>query len=129
MENTDNTDEIVYNIKKRVLKIGGIFMRVAITNNGKNVAEQFGKAISFTVYEVAKGKTKGKIVINVSASGGSDALLFILKNEGVEVLLCGQISEQMKVDLENYGIEVVDGLRGNVNALLRAYLMGRIKGV
>lgn len=101
-------------------------MRIAITNNGKNVAEKFDKAINFTVYEVDKGKAKGKSVINVSTSGGNEALIFILKNEGVNVLLCGAISERIKEALEGYGVEVVDGLRGNVNMLLRAYVLGKI---
>lgn len=101
-------------------------MRVAITNAGKNVAEQFGKTVSFTIYEVTKSKPRGKMVINVSASGGGEALLYILKNEEVEVLLCGQIDEKTKVSLAKCGIEVKDGLRGNVNAVLRAYLMGKI---
>lgn len=103
-------------------------MRVAVTNNGRNIADQFGKTISFTIYEVIKNSSRGRTVINVSDSGGGDALLFILKNENVEVLLCGKITERIKEGLESYGIEVVDGLRGNVNAILKAYLMGKIKG-
>lgn len=101
-------------------------MRIAVTTDGKNVASYFGKTIKFTIFEILKGRTKGKLLIDVSASGGHDALTYILKNEGVEVLLCGEITEKMKTDLEKCGIEVIAGLRGNINALLRAYMRGRI---
>lgn len=100
-------------------------MRIAITTRGKSVAEEFGRSISFTIYEVAEGKTRGRVVINVSDSGGGDALLFILRNERVEVLLCGRIEQGVRCSLEKNGIEVIEGLRGSVNRVLKAYLLGR----
>lgn len=103
-------------------------MRIAVTSDGKNVSSQFGKTIKFTIFEILKGRTKGKLLIDVSASGGHDALTYILKNEGVEVLLCGEITEKMRVELENQGIEVISGLRGNISAVLRGYMRRQIRG-
>lgn len=103
-------------------------MRIAVTTDGKNVSSYFGKTIKFTIFEILKGRTKGKLLIDVSASGGHDALTYILKNEGVEVLLCGEITEKMKAELESQGVEVIAGLRGNISTVLRAYVRGHIKG-
>lgn len=100
-------------------------MRIAITTDGKNIAKQVGSTIKFMIFEIFRGQTKGKLLIDVSACGGQDALTYILKNEGVEVLLCGGITEQLKMDLERYGIEVVAGLKGNINTVLKAYIRGR----
>lgn len=102
-------------------------MRIAITTNGKNVSEQFGKAIKFTIFEVLRGQMKGKLLINVSAGGGQEALIYILKNEGVEVLLCQGISEKVKTELEKYGIKVISGLRGNIHSLIKAYIKGELE--
>lgn len=102
-------------------------MRIAVTTNGRNVSEEFGSTIKFTIFEVLRGQTKGKLLIDVSASGGQDALIYILKNEGVEVLLCGKISEQIKKELEKYGIRVMSGLRGNIQTHIRSYIRDHLK--
>lgn len=102
-------------------------MRIAITTNGNNVSEKFGKTIKFTIFEVLHGRTKGKLLINVSASGDQEALIYVLKNEGVEVLLCGEIAERLKKELEKYGIKVVVGLKGNIHAILKAYIRGNLR--
>lgn len=102
-------------------------MRIAITTDGKNVSSHFGKTVKFTIFEILKGRTKGKLLIDVSASGGEGALVYVLKNERVEVLLCGEIAEKIRLELENQGIEVIAGLRGNINAVLRGYLRRQSK--
>lgn len=104
-------------------------MRIAVTTNGKKVSEQFGKTVKFTIYEVLRGQMRGKLLIDVSAGGGQEALVYILKNEGVEVLLCGEIAPQIKEALERYGIQVISGLRGNSQALIKGYLRGGLKEV
>lgn len=101
-------------------------MRVAVTTKGKSIAEQSDRRIYFTIYEVANGKTRGRIIAHASDSGNGDAMAFILKNEGVKVLLCGAIKEKIKNGLKNCGIEVVDGQKGNVDSLIKAYLLGKL---
>lgn len=102
-------------------------MRIAVTSDGKNVSSHFGKTIKFVIFEIFKGKTRGKLLIDVSASGGHDALIYILKNEGVQVLLCGEITEKIKVELENQGIEVISGLKGNIISVLKGYMRRQIR--
>lgn len=52
-------------------------MRIAVTSNGKSISSDFRKTIKLIVFEILKGKTRGKIIIDVSASGGYDALRYI----------------------------------------------------
>lgn len=104
-------------------------MRIAVTTNGKKVSEQFGRTIKFTIFEVLRGQMRGKLLIDVSASGGQEALIYILKNEGVEVLLCGEISEKVREELTKYNIEVISGLKGNIHSLIRAYTKGYLEEV
>lgn len=105
-------------------KTGGMCMRIAVMNNGRKVAEHPEETISFAIFDIIKGK--GKVAVNVSTKGEGDALLFILKNEGAQVLLCGEINEAIRMQLEKQGIEVVSGLRGSIRRLIKAYTMGHI---
>lgn len=102
-------------------------MYIAVTTDGSNISTHFERAIKFTIFEILKGRTKGKLVIDVSESGGEEALTYILINEGVDVLLCGEIKETARAELENQGIKVIPGLRGNVSTAVGAYTRGRIK--
>lgn len=106
---------------------GGLLVRIAITTEGRNISQEIGKTIKFMIVEVVKGKVKGKFLIDVSACGGQDAVTYILKNEAVEVLLCGKITEQLKMDLKKHHIEVVADLKGNTNIVLKDYIRGYIK--
>lgn len=104
-----------------------MLMRIAVTTDGKNISPGMGKTLKFRIFEVLRGQSKGQLLVDVSACGGYEALTYILKNEGVDVLLCGDITEKMRTDLENYGIQVVAGLRGNIHGLLKAYVKGNLR--
>lgn len=99
-------------------------MRIAVMNKGRKVAEHPEETISFAIFDIIKGKEK--VAVNVSTKGEGDALLFILKNEGAQALLCGEINEGIRIQLEKQGIEVVSGLKGNIKRLIKAYTMGYI---
>lgn len=102
-------------------------MKIAVTVEGNKVSERCGKPIKFMIFEVLKGQLKGKLLVNVSTGGGQEALIYVLKNEGAEVLLCGEISEFVRTELQKYDIKVISGLRGNVHSLIRAYAKGALK--
>ena len=102
-------------------------MRIAVTGDKNKISERIGKTIEFTIFEIFPGQLKGKMIVSGSTGGGQDALIYVLKNEGAQVLLCGEISEAIKVGLERYGIQVISGLKGNVHSLIRAYAKGKFK--
>lgn len=97
-------------------------MRVAVASNGKNSSCDFSKAVKLVIFEVEKRKVRGRIMIDVSASGGDDALKYILRNEGVEVLLCGGITDETKIGLESQNIKVISEIQGNINSALSRYM-------
>lgn len=102
-------------------------MRIAVIGKGNKILERIDKSVEFTIFEIFPGQLKGKVVISGSMSGGQEALIYVLKNEGTEVLLCGEISDVIKMGLERQGIKVISGLRGNVHSLIRAYAKGSFK--
>lgn len=102
-------------------------MRIAVIGKGNKILERIDKSVEFTIFEIFPGQLKGKVVISGSMSGGQEALIYVLKNESTEVLLCGEISEVIKTRLEKYGIQVISGLKGNVHSLIRAYAKGSLR--
>ena len=102
-------------------------MRIAVASNGKNISSDFSKTLKLVIFEVIKGRARGKLMIDVSASGGDDALKYILRNEGVEILLCGVISDEIKIGLEKEGIKVISGVRGNINSALSGYMRNQVR--
>lgn len=117
----------MYTINIDKNRIGGIAMRIAVIGNRNKISEQMGKSVEFTIFEIFPGQLKGKMIVSGSMGGGQEALIYVLKNEGAEVLLCGEVSEVIKTELEKYGIQVISGLKGNVHSLIRAYAKGNFK--
>ena len=104
-----------------------MYMRIAVITDGKNISEKFSRVIRFTVFEVLGRQTREKLRINISADDKKEALIYIFKNEGIQVLLCSRIAEDTKMELEKNGIKVVSGLKGNTKNLIRAYMKGYLQ--
>ena len=102
-------------------------MRIAVITDGKNISEKFSRVIRFTVFEVLGRQTREKLRINISADDKNEALIYIFKYEGIQVLLCSRIAEDTKMELEKNGIKVVSGLKGNTKNLIRAYMKGYLQ--
>ena len=86
-------------------------MRVAITTDGRNIAENLTRTKEIEVFDIQNSRAQVRLRIDVTAGGGYEGVLYILQNEGVEVVLCGEINNEEKNDLEDYGIEVFSGAR------------------
>lgn len=97
-------------------------MKIALMVDSKNISKEICKTTEIQVFEVEKNKVKSKIKIDTTAGGGYEGLLYILYNEGVEVVLCGELQEDEKKDFMNYGLKVFSGAKGNPNKTLNAYM-------
>lgn len=97
-------------------------MRVAITTDGRSVSKQFLTTKGIEIFEVQQGKANNKMLVDTSVGGNYKDLSYILQNEGVDVLLCGEINSHEKQDLEACGIEVFSGAKGSTSSIFNAYL-------
>ncbi len=101
-------------------------MKIAVTTQENQVFQHFGKCESFTVFDIDDGKIKGSTVIDAAGNGHS-ALADFLKDNGVEVLLCGGIGGGARQMLSRAGIEFVSGVEGNIEDAVKAYISGGLK--
>lgn len=100
-------------------------MNIAVTYENGNVFQHFGKAQQFKVYHVDEGLVTAARVIDVVGTG-HEALADFLKENEIDVVLCGGLGDGMQAALNLVGIGVVSGLQGDADAVVQAYLRGEL---
>lgn len=100
-------------------------MKIAVTTDGTQIFQHFGKCPVFTLYTVDGGVIREKKTIDASQNGHA-ALTGFLKNAGVDTVICGGIGEGAKQMLSASGIRLVSGITGDIDAAVRALLAGKL---
>ena len=98
-------------------------MRIAVTYENGEVFQHFGHTEQFKVYEVENGQITSSTVIGSNGSGHG-ALAGLLADRAIDVLLCGGIGGGAQAALEEQGIELCAGVKGNADEAVAAYLRG-----
>ena len=98
-------------------------MKIAVTTEGNQVFQHFGKCPNFTVFTIEGGKITEKELIDASAHGHA-ALTGFLQDSGVDTVICGGIGGGAKDMLSSAGIKLVSGIEGNIEAAVNAYITG-----
>lgn len=101
-------------------------MKIAVTYDNGNVFQHFGKTEQFKVYEVADGKVVSDQVLPTNGTG-HEALADFLKENQIEVVLCGGLGDGMQAALNLVGIAVVSGLEGNADEAVETFLNGALE--
>ena len=98
-------------------------MKIAVTYENGQIFQHFGHSESFKIYE-----TEGKNIVRAEVIGtdgaGHSALAAVLKDKGVDVLICGGIGNGAVTALSEAGIDVYSGADGEADAAVEAYLNG-----
>lgn len=100
-------------------------MRIAVTYDNGNVFQHFGRTENFKLYEVEDGKVVSSEVMS-SNGVGHEALAWLLKDNTVDVLICGGMGQGAQDALAEAGIEVCAGAEGDTDAAVEAYLKGEL---
>jgi predicted Fe-Mo cluster-binding NifX family protein len=100
-------------------------MKIAVTTDGNQIFQHFGKCPTFTVFTVENGAIQGKTAMDASQNGHS-ALTGFLKSSGVDTVICGGIGDGARQMLSSAGIELISGVEGNIENAVTAYLSGNL---
>lgn len=100
-------------------------MRIAVTYEDGNVFQHFGRTEYFKVYEVEDGKVVSAEVMG-SDGVGHEALAWLLKDSGIDALICGGMGQGAQDALAEAGIEVCAGASGDADAAVEAFLRGEL---
>ena len=100
-------------------------MKIAVTYDNGQVFQHFGHTEQFKIYQVEDGKVTASGVVD-TAGTGHGALAGFLKDNGVDVLICGGIGGGARNALANAGIQLFGGACGDADAQVESYLAGTL---
>jgi len=101
-------------------------MKIAVTYEKGIVFQHFGKCEQFLIAEVSEHQIVQKSLLSSEGQGHS-ALVGLLQNAGVNVLICGGCGQGARDALQQAGIVLISGAKGNAEAALTAYLQGSLQ--
>jgi predicted Fe-Mo cluster-binding NifX family protein len=99
--------------------------KVAIATSGNMISNHFGHCEYFIVYDI-DGKTITGSTIIKNPPHQKGYLPNYLKQEGVDVLITGNIGEMAVKMLEDLGIEVYRGINDQATEVIAHYLEGTL---
>ena len=102
---------------------GENIMRIAVTYEQGMIGQHFGRTEQFKIYDIADGKVQAVQIIDTNGTGHS-ALAGFLRAAEVRTLICGGIGMGARMALEELGIELLPGVSGNADAVVKEYISG-----
>ena len=101
-------------------------MRIAVTYEDGFIFQHFGHTAQFKLYDVEDGKIVNAQVVDTNGSGHG-ALAGFLFNGGVDVLICGGIGGGAQMALQQAGIRLYGGVRGDADEAVSLFLAGALE--
>jgi predicted Fe-Mo cluster-binding NifX family protein len=103
-------------------------MKIAIPTRGTNVDDHFGHCEAYTIFTIGENKTVEKIetLPSPAGCGCKSNIASILHQDGVSVMLAGNMGDGALNVLNHYGIDVYRGCSGNVTDVIQAFLQGQV---
>ena len=99
--------------------------KLAIPRFGESVAPCFEFSATIAIFRVAGGQVTDQIDFTLLSKSSLDRVR-LLKDQGVNVLICGGIQDRFEDLVRASRIQVISRVRGNVEDLLAAFIQGRL---
>ena len=100
-------------------------MIIAVTYENGQVFQHFGHTKQFKIYDIQDSTVVSFKIIDTNGSGHR-ALAAFLKEQGVEVLICGGIGGGAQNALNEAGIKFFGGVHGSADQAVVAYVCGKL---
>jgi len=100
-------------------------MKIAVTYENGQVFGHFGHTEQFKLYEVEDGRVLRSEVIGTGGSG-HEALAELLRQRGVDTLICGGLGGGARQALAEAGIRLYGGVAGGADEAVEALLAGKL---
>ena len=100
-------------------------MLIAVTYENGMVFQHFGHTEKFKIYDIQDDRVVSFKIVDTNGSGHG-ALAGFLKEQGVEVLICGGIGGGAQNALTQAGIKFFGGVQGSADQAVVAYVCGNL---
>ncbi len=101
-------------------------MNIAVNYENGQIFQHFGRTEQFKVYEVEQGRVVSARVVSTNGTG-HEALADFLKDNRIEVVICGGLGGGMQMALNMVGIAVISGIQGSADEAVEAFLRGELE--
>jgi predicted Fe-Mo cluster-binding NifX family protein len=101
-------------------------VKVAVAHVGEAVAPAFGASGTITVFTVERRRVVHATDYWLQSCDELDRVR-LLRDQGVDALICGGIQERIEDILKTHGIEVVSWVRGDTSELLQQFIQGTLE--
>ena len=101
-------------------------MRIAVTYENGNIFQHFGHTEQFKIYYI-ENNAVAKSEVKNTMGAGHGALAGFLKDNDVDVLICGGIGGGAQRALADAGIKIYGGVSGNADEAVRSLINGTIE--
>ena len=100
-------------------------MKIAATYENGQIFQHFGHTEKFKVYDIQDGKIVSAKVIDTNGSGHG-VLAGVLKDLGVDTLICGGIGGGAQMALAEAGIKLYGGVSGDADTAVNEPISGSL---
>ncbi len=100
-------------------------MRIAVAYEDGKVFQHFGHTQQFKIYDIEDGKVQSASILSTDGNGHG-ALAGILKQGGVDTLICGGIGDGAKRALAEAGIWLYGGVSEDADRAVADLLAGNL---
>ena len=100
-------------------------MKIAVTTEGDQIFQHFGKCPTFTLLTVENGQVAARETLDASEHGHA-ALAGFLQAAGVTDVICGGIGAGAHNMVEAAGIRLYSGVTGPIDAAVSALIDGKL---
>ena len=103
-------------------------MKIAVPTRDGVIYDHFGHCAYYTIFEIENNEiVNSSRLDSPQGCGCKSGIAADMEAMGISVMLAGNMGEGAKNKLESHNIKVVRGCRGNIEMVVRAYLIGLIK--
>lgn len=101
-------------------------MKIAVPVENNNIFQHFGRTSEFSIYDIDEtGKIVSKQILNADGRGHG-ALADLLKENQVNVVICGGLGMPMYNHLVEDHMKVYGGCEGNADKAVQSFLDGTL---
>ncbi len=114
------------NLKNEKKGLNNMKTFIAVTYENGNVFQHFGHTEEVKIYEIEDKKIVSSKILSTTGYGHG-ALATFLKNNKVDVLICGGIGGGAQAALMNANISFFGGVTGKADEVVEAYVKGTLE--
>ncbi len=99
--------------------------RIAVPEDRGMISKRFGRAERFSIHDVCSGSIIARQTLE-SADAGHGAMALLLRNAGVDTVICGGIGANARAALTEAGITFFPGVEGKTEDAVLSFLRGEL---